>query len=163
MSWTARLPPAATHTYPAGSQTSSMASALRCVAVVLYGWSIVWNFFLTGRTGMEGIPAAQWCGQCDLLLGRKWLLIGDRTNSPLWPAQKPCRRCSRCQLVCRSRHRSEPPQSGTDMSGCLQWSVCAPSRHCPGQQSLWGFYQHSGASVGPAVHPSHWYLQNNIK
>lgn len=34
-SWTGRLPPVATRTYPAGSQTSSMASALRCVAVVL--------------------------------------------------------------------------------------------------------------------------------
>lgn len=36
MSWTARLPPAATRIYLAGSQTSSTASALRCVAVVLH-------------------------------------------------------------------------------------------------------------------------------
>lgn len=138
----------------------------------------------------------------------------------------PCRRCSRCQLVCHSQHQSGPPRSGTDMSGCLQWSVCAdakrdqvliylykisgiynyfcknwkwsaaghfsfkmkkefhsdvsvvhhsvvqfvhwinhspPSRHYPGQQSWWGFYQHSGASVSPEVNRSHCYLKHITK
>lgn len=92
-SWTGRLPPEATRTYPAGSPTNSTAAAWRCVAVALwrirhtmtrrvkrltnqrlqefqtfhlFGWSISWSFSRRGRTWTEGARAARWCGRCGL-------------------------------------------------------------------------------------------------
>lgn len=73
---------------------------------------------------MEEVLVAQWCGQCDLKgheytpyykhinqgqekfvyttnlpRGKRWLLTVGRTNSPLWPIQKPTQRGTKIKMV----------------------------------------------------------------
>lgn len=128
--------------------------------------SMMWAIWSESRGG-DIVTKAQWSSterlDSNLLPGRKWPLLGGRTDNPLLPVQKPehmrprltltgthassapsrshtgeimgaaetdspYRRCSRCLQVCRSLHRSEPPPSGTDTSGCPRWSVGAENR-----------------------------------